>query len=303
MNNISVLGIFVADLVFFGKDIPSKGQSILGDDFKIGPGGKGSNQAITVAKLGGNIDFITKIGKDSYGEMALNLYKENNVKTDSVLIDNNNPTGVAGIMVDQYGNNAINIVPGASGKITDQDIHSNLETIKNSKVFLTQLEIPHDVTITALKLAKENNCITILNPAPAREIAESDFKLIDYFTPNEAEAEFYTGVRIKNESDAKESAKKLLTLGLKKVIITLGEKGLFYSDGKEEIYIKALPFKKVEDTTGAGDAFNGGFAFALLKGKKIKECLEIANKVAGLSTTKLGAGDSMPTLKDINSKI
>ena len=182
MNNISVLGIFVADIVFFGKDIPSKGQSILGNDFKIGPGGKGSNQAITIAKLGGNVDFITKIGKDSYGEMALNLYKENNVKTDSVLIDNSNPTGVAGIMVDQQGNNAINVIAGASSKIINQDINNNLETIKNSKVFLTQLEIPHDVTITALKLAKENDCITILNPAPAREIAESDFKFCLLYT-------------------------------------------------------------------------------------------------------------------------
>ena len=126
--------------------------------------------------------------------------------------------------------------------------------------------------------------------------------MIDYFTPNETEAEFYTGVKINNENDAKVSAKKLIEMGIKKAIITLGEKGLFYSDGKEEIFIKASLDKAV-DTTGAGDAFNGGFAFALLKGKKIKECLQIANKVAGLSTTKLGAGDSMPTFKDINLKV
>ena len=126
--------------------------------------------------------------------------------------------------------------------------------------------------------------------------------MVDYFTPNETEAEFYTGVKINDEKDAKVSAKKLIDMGIKKVIITLGEKGLFYSDGKEEIYMKATPDKAV-DTTGAGDAFNGGFSFALLKGKKIKECLEIANKVAGFSTTRLGAGDSMPTLKDINLKV
>ena len=126
--------------------------------------------------------------------------------------------------------------------------------------------------------------------------------MIDYFTPNETEAEFYTGVKINNKNDAKVSAKKLIDMGIKKVIITLGEKGLFYSDGKEEIYLKATKDKAV-DTTGAGDAFNGGFSFALLKGKKVKECLEIANKVAGLSTTKLGAGDSMPTIKDINLKV
>ena len=126
--------------------------------------------------------------------------------------------------------------------------------------------------------------------------------MVDYFTPNETEAEFYTGVKINDEKDAKVSAKKLIEMGIKKVIITLGEKGLFYSDGEEEIYIKATPDKAI-DTTGAGDAFNGGFSFALLKGKKINECLDIANKVAGFSTTKLGAGDSMPTLKDINLKV
>ena len=123
--------------------------------------------------------------------------------------------------------------------------------------------------------------------------------MVDYFTPNETEAEFYTGVKINNEKDAKDSAKKLIAMGIKKVIITLGEKGLFYSDGKEEIYIKASPVKAI-DTTGAGDAFNGSFSFALLKGKKIRECLEMANKVAGLSTTKLGAGDGMPFLKDLS---
>ena len=135
-----------------------------------------------------------------------------------------------------------------------------------------------------MKAAKEFGLINILNPAPACELSSDFFKLVDYFTPNETEAEFYTGVKINDESDARVSAKKLIDMGIKKVIITLGEKGLFYSDGKEEIYLKATADKAV-DTTGAGDAFNGGFSFALLKGKKIKECLEIANKVAGLSTT------------------
>ena len=141
-----------------------------------------------------------------------------------------------------------------------------------------------------------------MNPAPACKLSNNFFELIDYFTPNETEAEFYTGIKIHDENDASKSAKKLINMGIKNVIITLGEKGLLYSDGKEEIYIKATQDKAI-DTTGAGDAFNGGFSFALLKGKKIKECLEIANKIAGLSTTKLGAGDSMPTFKEINLKV
>ena len=167
MKSICVLGVFVADLCFVGKKIPSKGQTVLGKKHVVGPGGKGSNQAIAAARLNGEVSFITKVGIDSHSEMAFNLYKEAGLKTHSIIQDKNLFTGVAGIMIDEDGNNAINIVPGASGKITDQDIHSNLETIKNSKVFLTQLEIPHDVIINALKLAKENNCITILNPAPA----------------------------------------------------------------------------------------------------------------------------------------
>ena len=174
-----------------------------------------------------------------------------------------------------------------------------MNLIKNSKILLTQLEIPKDVTLHCLKTAKDNGCLTILNPAPASEITKEFYNCIDYFTPNETEAEFYTGIKITNEKEAKQAADKLTNLGVKKTIITLGEKGLFYSDGKEEIYLKASNVKAI-DTTGAGDAFNGALAFGLSKGKPIKQCLELANKVAGISTTKLGAGDAMPFLKDIN---
>ena len=229
---------------------------------------------------------------------SLNKLKNDNIDTSNIIISKKHKTGVAGIHVDRNtGKNAITVVRGAPSSLTKKEINTNL--FKQSKIFLTQLEIPIEVTLHCLKAAKKYGLINILNPAPACELSNDFFKLVDYFTPNETEAEFYTGVKINNENDAKVSAKKLIEMGIKKVIITLGEKGLLYSDGKEEIYMKATADKAV-DTTGAGDAFNGGFSFALLKGKKIKECLEIANKVAGLSTTKLGAGDSMPILKDIN---
>ena len=154
------------------------------------------------------------------------------------------------------------------------------------------------MTLNCLKIAKENGCITILNPAPASGITKEFYNNIDFFTPNETEAEFYTGIKIKSEKDAKLAADKLISFGIKKIIITLGEKGLFYSDGKEEIYLKANSVKAI-DTTGAGDAFNGGLAYSLSKGKSIKDCLELANKVAGISTTKLGAGDAMPYLSNV----
>ena len=275
MSEVTVLGIFVADLSFSANKIPTTGETILGDKYNIGPGGKGCNQAIALARLGCNVNFISKIGDDDYGKLALNSLKQNKIDTSNIIISKEHQTGVAGIHVDSNtGQNAITVIRGAPASFTKDDIDINI--IKKSKIFLTQLEIPIEVTLHCLKAAKESGLINILNPAPACKLDKEFFSLADYFTP-----------------------KRLLALGLKKVIITLGEKGLFYSDGKEEIYIKALPFKKVEDTTGAGDAFNGGLAYALSKNKSIKECLNIANQVAGLSTLKLGAGNSMPLLTDL----
>ena len=300
MSDISVLGIFVADISFSGPKIPSVGETILGNKYNVGPGGKGCNQAIAIARLGGKVNFISKIGKDSYGELALNTLKKNNINIENIIQDEKLQTGVAGILIDKNsGKNAINVIVGAPSSLTINEIDKQINLIKSSKIFLTQLEVPKDVTLHCLKIAKENGCITILNPAPASEISNEFYNHIDYFTPNETEAEFYTGIKITNEKEAKQAAEKLLNLGIKKVIITLGEKGLFYTDGKEEIYLKASSVKAI-DTTGAGDAFNGGLAFGLSKDKPINECLELANKVAGVSTTKLGAGDAMPFLKDIN---
>ncbi len=298
MSDITVLGIFVADISFSGKKIPITGETILGDSYNVGPGGKGCNQAIAISRLGGKVNFISKLGNDDYGKLAINKLKKDNIDTSNIIISSKHKTGVAGIHVDRNtGKNAITVVRGAPSTLTIEEIDTSI--IKQSKIFLTQLEIPIDVTLHCLKTAKKNGLINILNPAPACELSNDFFKLVDYFTPNETEAEFYTGIKINNENDAKVSAKKLIDMGIKNVIITLGEKGLFYSDGKEEIYMKASLDKAV-DTTGAGDAFNGAFSFALLKGKKIKECLEMANKVAGLSTTKLGAGDGMPFFKDLS---
>ena len=297
MSDITVLGIFVADISFSGNKLPTIGETILGDSYNIGPGGKGCNQAIAISRLGGKVNFISKLGDDDYGKLAINKLKKDNIDTSNIIISNKHKTGVAGIHVDRNtGKNAITVVRGAPSSLTINEIDTNL--FKQSKIFLTQLEIPIEVTLHCLKAAKEHGLINILNPAPACKLSNDFFKLVDYFTPNETEAEFYTGVKINDEKDAKVSAKKIIEMGIKKVIITLGEKGLFYTDGEEEIYIKATPDKAI-DTTGAGDAFDGSLAFGLSKEKPIKECLELANKVAGISTTKLGAGDAMPFIQDI----
>ena len=187
----------------------------------------------------------------------------------------------------------------AYSKNIAEEIDKHVDIIKNSKIFLTQLEVPKDVTLHCLKIAKENGCLTILNPAPASEITKEFYSNIDYFTPNETEAEFYTGIKITNEKEAKQAADKLINLGIKKIIITLGEKGLFYSDGIEEIYLKATSVKAI-DTTGAGDAFNAGFAAALTEGQNIKDALKFASSTAGLSTTKIGTANSMPSRDEID---
>ena len=303
MKTISVFGVFVADLCFIANAIPEKGQTVLGSNHIIGPGGKGSNQAIAAAKLKGSVKFISKIGKDKNGEMALALYNELDMDTACVIQDEKHLTGVAGIMINEKtGDNAINIIPGAAGKLTKEDIDRNLKFIEVSEIFLTQLETPYEVTSYALKKASENGLTTILNPAPACKINDDDFKLIDFFTPNETEAEFYLNKKIENEKDIKSASDEFLKKGIKNVIITLGEKGCYFANKKENFFIKAFKFKDpVIDTTGAGDAFNGAFAVALSKDLNIKEALTFANKVAGISTTKQGAAASMPSLEDLKN--
>ena len=300
MNSICIFGVFVADLCFFGNKIPVKGETVLGNNYIVGPGGKGSNQAIAAARLNGEVNFITKVGNDSHADMALSLYKEAGVNVDCIIQDPNLSTGVAGIMIDEKGNNAINVFAGAAAHLQNEDIDKNLDVIKKSKIFLTQMETPDSTTMYALKKAKDNDCLTILNPAPARKINENDFQLLDFFTPNETEAEFYLNKKIETNEDIKNSAKEFLNRGVKNIIITLGKKGIFFANKDEKYFVDALKLKdKVVDTTGAGDAFNGAFAVALANELKYKDALIFANKVAGISTTRLGAASSMPFLTEV----
>jgi len=299
--SISILGIFVADLCFFADEIPIPGKTVLGKKYIIGPGGKGSNQAIAASRAGGDVSFITKLGKDSYAEMALNLYQEAGINTQSVILDSNLTTGAAGILINQKtGENAINVVPGAAGTIDNKLIDENLSIIKNSKIFLSQLETPLETTLYALKLAKENGCTTILNPAPASNLPEDCYPNIDFFTPNETEASFYVQQPIESEKDCHDAAKVFLDKGIKNILITLGEKGCFFKNKDEEFLIPAKKLSlPVLDTTGAGDAFNGAFSVALSNNKNYKEAIEFASLVAGISVTREGAANSMPSIQEI----
>ena len=299
--SISILGIFVADLVFFGEKIPVEGETILGKNFVIGPGGKGSNQAVAAAKAGSKTFFISKIGDDQFGSMATEIYENSGVDYSNVIISKDHSTGAAGILVNEgTGANAINVFPGAAGAITIEDIDKAEEAIKNSSIFLTQLEAPKDVVTYALKKAHNFNVKTILNPAPAAEIDESLFSMIDYFTPNETEASFYVDHNVETHEDAEKAAMQLLEKGIKNVVITLGEKGAFFANSDEKFSLPIANFSNpVVDTTGAGDAFNAGFAAALTEGQNIKDVLKFASATAGLSTTKIGTANSMPSREEI----
>ena len=303
--SISILGIFVADLCFFADEIPIPGKTVLGKKYIIGPGGKGSNQAIAASRAGGDVSFITKLGKDSYAEMALNLYQEAGINTQSVILDSNLTTGAAGILINQKtGENAINVVPGAAGTIDNKLIDENLSIIKNSKIFLSQLETPLETTLYALKLAKKNGCTTILNPAPASNLPEDCYPNIDFFTPNETEASFYVQQPIESEKDCHDAAKVFLDKGIKNILITLGEKGCFFKNKDEEFLIPAKKLSlPVLDTTGAGDAFNGAFSVALSNNKNYKEAIEFASLVAGISVTREGAANSMPSIQEIKENL
>ncbi len=303
--SICVFGIFVADICFFADSIPVAGQTILGDKYIIGPGGKGSNQAIAAARAGGEVSFISKVGSDNYADLAISLYKDTGINYDGLEIDENESTGSAGILINRKtGENAINVVPGAAGTIGKNLIDKNLSIIKDSKIFLTQLETPKDVTLYALKEAKSQNCITILNPAPSREIPDDYFQYVDFFTPNETEASFYLNKLVKNEDDCKVAGNFFLEKGVKNILITLGEKGCYFKNSDEEFLIPASNLNKpVVDTTGAGDAFNGALSVALSQNKFYKQSIEFANLVAGISVTREGAANSMPTKKEIEENI
>ena len=275
----------------------------MGQDHVVGPGGKGSNQAVAAAKAGGKVSFISKIGNDQYGQTALQMYKESNIDSSNVIVSEEYTTGAAGIMVNkQTGENAITVIPGAAGKITKEDIDQASNTIKQSSIFLTQLEAPTEIVEYAIEIANSHKVTTILNPAPARKLSYKTFQLIDYFTPNETEASFYVNHKIETQDDAKKAANQLLDKGVGNIIITLGDKGAYFANRNENFHVNAFDLKnKVIDTTGAGDAFNAGFAVRLSEGKNVKDAIQFANAVAGLSTTKIGTAKSMPNRLEIDS--
>ena len=302
-KDIVILGVFVADTAYRASRQPKIGETIIGNEFSLGPGGKGSNQAVAAALAGGNVHFISRLGKDDFANMAISLWEKSGI-TPHVTQYSDSYTGAAYIFIEEKtGNNAIIVSPGAAANINDDDITANKELIQGSRVFMTQLEQSLDAAGTALSFAKEGGAITILNPAPAQPLGENILKLCDFVTPNEIEAEQITGTPVKSINDAEIAAGKLLEKGASAAVITLGEQGALFKDNNQIIHQPSYEVGPVVETTGAGDAFNGGLAVALAEEMPIDKALRFACATASISVTRQGTAPSMPDRHEIDTLI
>ncbi len=298
MKPIVVLGVFVADATYRADRQPKMGETILGNAFSLGPGGKGSNQAVAIGRLNAPVHMLTRLGRDDFADMALNTWKAAGV-TPQIIWTPESYTGAAYIFIEEAtGNNAIIVCPGAARLISPSDIEASRALIENASIFITQLEQPVESAKAALGIAKRAGVTTILNTAPAAPLPDSIFALCDYMTPNETEVEDMTGVKVVSLEDAKEAANALLARGVGTTVITLGERGaLIHNHSMSEI-VPIFSAGPVVETTGAGDAFNGGFAVGLARGLPPVEAARFGCAVSGISVTRKGAASSMPILSE-----
>ena len=291
MGHVVILGVFVADTAYRANRMPNLGETVLGNSFALGPGGKGSNQAVAAGKLGVQVSMISRLGHDDFAEMALDIWHKSGV-TPHVEQSSEDYTGAAFIFIEESsGDNAIIIAPGAAAKISPADIIAKKKLIESADVFVTQLEQPMDAALKGLEIAKLGGVTTVLNPAPATKLPEGMLELCDYITPNESETEALTGISVNTIEDASQAAKLLKEKGVSTPIITLGERGAYlYGHG----LIPAFKLGSVIETTGAGDAFNGGLSAALSEGMSSVEAVKMGCATAGISVTRAGTAPSMP---------
>ncbi len=300
-SGVAILGIYAADLAFTAQRQPVMGETLLGSRFAMGPGGKGSNQSVAAARAGAKVTFISKVGKDAFGDVALAMYAKEGIAT-RVPQDEKHSTGAAYIFLEEgTGANAIIVVPGAAGQVGIADVNAANDVLSSCAVFMTQLETPLAVAVHALKVAKAAGAITIFNPAPAAVLDDAIYHYCDYATPNESEASMLTGVAVTDLASARKAADVLLAKGVGCALITLGGQGSLLHDAKQSLHIPIFNAGKVIDTTGAGDAFNGGFAAALARGETPEKAALFGSAVAGISVTRPGTAPSMPYLKEVEA--
>lgn len=299
-KGVLVVGSSNLDLVVTTKRFPNPGETIFGNKFEMFPGGKGANQAVCASRLGCKTTFIGKMGNDEFRDRLSQIMVESEVDISSLLVDEDEHTGTALITVDSNGQNEIIVISGSNMKLTPDDVETKSTLFANASVVLTQLEIPVDTVVRAAELAKVNNAIFILNPAPALPIPNHLLPLIDYITPNESELELLSGVKILDDISVERASRVLISKGVKNVIVTLGEKGSMLVS---RTVVKHFPVNqvKVVDSTAAGDAFNGAFASSLSDGHSVDEAIEFANKIASITVTRMGAQSSMPYLEEIKN--
>ncbi len=305
MADVVILGVFVADTAYRAARQPVMGETILGESFALGPGGKGSNQAVAAAMAaqGGPVKahFISKLGKDPFADMAFTTWEKAGVVPD-VSQHADSYTGAAYIFVEaSTGNNAIIVSPGVARTISPEDIEGHRGLIANASVFVTQLEQPMDAAVRALEIAKQGGARTVLNPAPADTLPDGMLALCDFVTPNESETEALVGQPVVTVDDARAAARLLRERGAGAAIITLGEQGALYDDGAVSEHLPAFNAGTVVETTGAGDAFNGGFAVALAEGRSPVEAVRFGCATASISVTRAGTAPSMPARSEIEA--
>lgn len=298
-GNIVILGVFVADTAYRADRAPRMGETIMGNSFALGPGGKGSNQAVAAARLGADVTFLSKLGRDPFADMAFKTWADAGVKP-MVTQSDDSYTGAAYIFVEEAtGDNAIIICPGVAATIATADIEANAALIGSATAFMTQLEQPMDAAVRALEIAREAGVRTILNPAPANSLPEGMLALCDYVTPNETETEALTGVAVASVDDARRASEVFLSKGVGAAVITLGERGALFHSARQSELVPSVDAGPVVETTGAGDAFNGGFATALARGDDPVDAVRFGCATAGISVTRPGTAPSMPTLAEV----
>ncbi|TCD13063.1 ribokinase [Oricola cellulosilytica] len=300
-GGITILGVFVADTAYRAERQPRLGETILGKSFVLGPGGKGSNQSVAAARAGGRAAIITRLGKDAFAELAIKTWADAGVEP-LVTHDPDSYTGAAYIFIEEAtGDNAIIISPGAAAKISTSDVDAHADRIARSSVFITQLEQPMDAAEHALGIARNGGAITILNPAPAAPVSDAMLALCSYVTPNETEAAEITGQTVETIDQARQAAEIFMRKGVGAAVITLGERGALIHGKDISEHVPAFSAGPVVETTGAGDAFNGGFAVALSEGRHPVEAVRFGCATAAISVTRPGTAPSMPARGEIEA--
>lgn len=294
MAHITVVGSLNMDLVVRTPRIPKPGETIIGRDFHLIPGGKGANQAVAAGKLGAEVNMIGRVGQDDFGQSLLENLARDGVLSGCVVRDPRSSTGVALISVEDSGQNNIIVVAGANMELSAADIDASEECISQSQMLLAQQEIPSEVVQRAFELARRHGVKTVLNPAPARPVNAEILRNVDFLVPNETETSLLTGLPVETPEQLEAAAARLLAMGVGTVIMTLGSRGALLSSAGETRLFPAYEIQPV-DTTAAGDAFVGGFAVAYAEGAGLDQAIRRANAAGALSATRLGAQPSMPT--------